>query len=198
MIAKRAERAENTRAELVRVAHDLFAERGYDATPIEEVLRRAGVSKGALYHHFPTKEALFEAVFEENERAVMDRVMAASKGSTDPLELLLTGSLAWLDVTMDPAVRRISFIDGPAVLGWQRWRDLDEKYGFGVVKRLLQQAVAMGRIPDQNVDLLAHILLAALGESAMVIARAEDPKGARAAAGETVEHLIEGMARSPS
>jgi len=180
------------------VARELFAERGYDATSVEEVLRRAGVSKGALYHHFPTKEALFEAVFEDNERVVMERVMEAAGLGTDPVELLRRGSQAWLDITMDPAVRRISFIDGPAVLGWPRWRDLDAKYGFGVVKKLLEHAMAIGRVPEQPVDMLAHILLAALGESAMVIARAENPERARREAGGAVDRLIEGMLHEPA
>jgi AcrR family transcriptional regulator len=191
--ATKAEQAAATRGELVKAAKELFAARGYAGTSIEDVLARVGVSKGALYHHFPSKEALFQAVFEENEQELLDQVMAVTRGLADPLEVMRKGCQVWLDLTMDPAVRRISFIDGPAVLGWQLWRDLDAKYGFGVVKRALQRAMDAGRIENQSVELLAHILVAGLGEAAMVIARSDDPKRARREAGDTMLRLLDGL-----
>ena len=109
-----------------------------------------------------------------------------------------TPDAAWLDLTMDPAVRRISLIDGPAVLGWHRWRELDEKYGFGVVKKGLQAAMDAGLIHRQPADLIAHIVLATLGEAAMVIARSDDTARARREAGEAVERLFDGMAMRAS
>jgi AcrR family transcriptional regulator len=190
---KRAGRADATRRKLLEVARGLFAERGYEATPIEDVLAKAGLSKGALYHHFPNKEALFEGVFEDNEEKVMQKVKEAIGPATSPLERLRRGCQAWLDITMDPAVRCISFIDGPAVLGWDRWHELDEKYGFGVVKHALEHAMAEGEIPAQSVDITAHILLAALGQAAMIIARSDDPAHARVEAGDAVDRLIDGL-----
>jgi AcrR family transcriptional regulator len=191
--ATKAEQAAATRGELVKAAKELFAARGYAGTSIEDVLARVGVSKGALYHHFPSKEALFQAVFEENEQELLEQVMVVTRGLADPLEVMRKGCQVWLDLTMDPAVRRISFIDGPAVLGWQLWRDLDAKYGFGVVKRALQRAMDAGRIENQSVELLAHILVAGLGEAAMVIARSDDPKRARREAGDTMLRLLDGL-----
>jgi len=195
-VGSKAEQAEATRAELVRVAQALFSERGYEATPIEEVLARAGVSKGALYHHFPNKEALFEAVFRTCEARGADRIGVAVKDASDPLEILRIGANTWLDMTMDPKVRQVSLIDGPSVLGWERWRAIDEEYGFGLVKAVLQAAMDAGLIAEQPLEMLAHMVLAMLGEAALVIARSDDPQRARGEAGEAIDRLISALSRT--
>ncbi|HEX9711539.1 MAG TPA: TetR/AcrR family transcriptional regulator [Actinomycetota bacterium] len=195
-MGSKAEQAEATRAELVRVAQALFSERGYEATPIEEVLARAGVSKGALYHHFPNKEALFEAVFRTCEARGADRIGVAVKDASDPLEILRIGANTWLDMTMDPKVRQVSLIDGPSVLGWERWRAIDEEYGFGLVKAVLQAAMDAGLIAEQPLEMLAHMVLAMLGEAALVIARSDDPQRARGEAGEAIDRLISALSRT--
>lgn len=192
-MATKTERAEATRGRLVAAARELFGTRGYEATSIEDVLERAGVSKGALYHHFPSKEALFEAVFVAGEQACMQKIAERAMGKTDPLEMMRAGCQAWLDLVMDPAVRRIALIDGPAVLGWARWREIDEQYAFGLTKHVLQAAKEAGVVQASNVDMLAHLTLAVLGEAAMLIARAPDPKAARAEAGETVNRMIDAL-----
>lgn len=189
----KAEQAEATRTRLLRVAGKLFGTKGYEATSVEEVLERADVSKGALYHHFPSKEALFEAVFIEGERRCMEAVAAAAMTQTEPVAMLRAGCQAWLDLVMDRNIRRIAIVDGPAVLGWQRWRELDEEYAFGLTKHALQAAVEAGAIRAQNVDMLAHMTLAVLGEAAMLIARAPDPSAARAEAGEVVNRMIDAL-----
>lgn len=194
-MSKKAEQAGTTRRRLVKVATGLFAVRGYEATPIEEVLRLAGVSKGALYHHFPNKEALFEAVFREQCVRSMDHILKAAVEAQDPLEMLRAGCQAWLDLMMDPSVRRITCIDGPAVLGWQRWREIDQEYYVGLVKHALEEAVESGAIPSQNIDLMAHLACAMLGEAAMIIAQAPEPTKARADAGFAVNRLIDAVAR---
>jgi AcrR family transcriptional regulator len=185
----KSERAGATRSRLVEVATELFGTRGYDATSIEEVLERAEVSKGALYHHFPSKEALFEAVFVEGERECLKRVAEAAM-TPDPLDRLRAGCQAWLDLVMDQRVRRIAVIDGPAVLGWQRWREIEEEYAFGLTKKGIEAAMAAGAIRVQNSDMIAHMTLAVLGEAAMLIARAPDVDAARAEAGEAVNRMI--------
>jgi AcrR family transcriptional regulator len=194
-VATNTERAEATRARLIDVAGELFGNRGYEATSIEDVLEKAEVSKGALYHHFSSKESLFEAVFVEGERECMKTIAAAAMAASDYIESLRIGCQTWLDMVMDPHVRRIAVIDGPAVLGWQRWREIDEEFAFGLTKKVLQAAADAGAIKVGNVDMLAHMTLAMLGEAAMLIARAPDPKVARVEAGEAVDRLIDALVR---
>ena len=194
MITKRAEQGGATRRRLIDVAAELFAERGYEATPLEEILARTGVSKGALYHHLPNKEALFEAVFREMATETMELIAKAAIESPDPLEMLRLGAQAWLDQMMDAGRRRISCVDGPAVLGWAKFRQIDEEFYVGMVRKVLEAAVESGRIPKQNVELLAHMSIAILGEAAMVIAGADDPVEARKEAGEAVDRMLDGLA----
>ena len=190
----RAEKAEATRTRLIEVAGELFGERGYDDTPIEEVLERTGVSKGALYHHFPSKEALFEAVYRTGEQMCLVEIANAAMKETAPLEMLRVGCHTWLDMVMDPHVRQIALIDGPAVLGWQRWREIDEEYGFGLTKSVFQKVADAGLIDPENVDMTAHLAHGMLGEAAMVIAKADDKKTAREEAGRVVDRLIDSLA----
>jgi len=193
-VGPRSEKAEATRARLVEVAGELFGERGYDDTPIEEVLERTGVSKGALYHHFPSKEALFEAVYRTGEQMCMEEIAKAALKETEPLAMLRAGCQMWLDMVMDPHIHQIALIDGPAVLGWQRWRQIDEEYAFGLTKHALQEAADAGAIRSENVDMTAHLALAMLGEAAMLIAQADDKKTARKEAGDAVDRMIAALA----
>jgi AcrR family transcriptional regulator len=193
-LGPRAEKAEATRARLIEVAAELFGERGYEATSIEEVLDRAEVSKGALYHHFASKEALFEAVYRTGELKCVEEIAKAGLKETEPLEMLRAGCQAWLDMVLDPHVRQVAIIDGPAVLGWHRLREIDEEYALGLTKEVLQLAADAGAIRGGNVDLLAHLALAMLGEAAMVVALAQDPTKARAEAGEVVDRLVAALA----
>lgn len=196
MAGRKTEQREATRREIVEVAARLFAEDGYDATSIEDVLRSTGLSRGALYHHFPSKRDLFEAVFDQTECGLMDAVLAEAMKQPDPLAMLRAGCRAWLDACMRPAVRRITLIDAPAVLGWQRWRQIDEAHGFGLIKGALAEAVAEGLVDEHPIDVSAHLLLAALAEAAMVIARAGDPSAARADAWSVIDRLI-GSLKTP-
>jgi AcrR family transcriptional regulator len=193
-VGPRAEKGEATRARLIEVAGELFGERGYDETPIEEVLERTGVSKGALYHHFPSKEALFEAVYRTGEQACLEEIAKAALKEPDPLAMLRAGCQMWLDLAMDPHVHQIALIDGPAVLGWQRWREIDEEYAFGLTKHVLQEAADAGAIRGENVDMTAHLALAMLGEAAMVIAKATDKTKAREEAGAAVDRMVDALA----
>ena len=190
----RTEKAEATRGRLIEIAGSLFAERGYENTSIEDVLEQAGVSKGALYHHFPSKDVLFEAVYRAGEQACMEEIAKAAMKETDPLMMLRAGCQSWLDMVMDPHVQQVALIDGPSVLGWQRWREIDEEYAFGLTKKALQGAADAGAIRAENVDMLAHMALAMLGEAAMLIARAENREQARDEAGAAVDRLIAALA----
>src|SRR3712207_911756 len=134
----RLEQGRATRNEILEVATALFAEQGYERTSTAAILDRAGVSRGSLYHHFSGKPALFEAVLEEQEARIAKTTVAAARGVTDPVEALRAGCHAWLKMARDPVVRRIVLIDAPSAVGWEKWREIDERHAFGILK----QAVA--------------------------------------------------------
>jgi AcrR family transcriptional regulator len=172
---KNVERGRATRAHVIEVATRLFAEQGYDGTSIEAVQAAAGISRGSLYHHFPGKEALFWAVFEELGTRIAQQEEDIARGAADPVALLRAGGLAWIRQAGDQVVRQIMLIDAPAVLGWQRWRELDEQGALGWIRAALEYAAKTGRIERRHVDVFAHIVLAAETEVALTIARAHDP-----------------------
>jgi len=154
----------------------LFTEHGYEATSIEMVLHDTGVSRGALYHHFDGKASLFTAVLEATEARVAAVVGAAAATATGPLDALRTGCDAWLQLAAnDAAIRRIVLIDAPTVVGWSAWRAIDDRYALGLLRAGLAAAAAAGRIAPEAVDVYAHLLLATLIESALLIARSDDP-----------------------
>jgi AcrR family transcriptional regulator len=192
---KNVERGQATREHLIAVATRLFAERGYEGTSIEAVLQEAGVSRGSLYHHFAGKDALFEAVLKEVDARVGAEVLAAADGITDTVDWLRAGSLAWVRLAGDPVVKRVLLIDAPSVLGWERWRAMDE--ALDVMKAALQQVADSGRLAPELVDMFAHVLLASLTEVAMLVARADDPDAVMESASVAVEALLERLLGQP-
>src|SRR5438309_2684365 len=195
--SRKAEQSLQTRAALIAAARELFAQRGYAHVGTEEIVRAAGVTRGALYHHFEGKRELFEAVYEELERELVEEVAKAAELQTsNPLEVLRIGARAFLDASEDPAVQRIALIDAPAVLGWARWREIGMRYGLGVVQTVLQAALDAGLIEDQPVEPLAHMLLGAIDEGAMLVARADDDGETRAAVGASVTRFLEALRSS--
>jgi AcrR family transcriptional regulator len=185
---RRVERGQATRALVLEIAERLFTELGYEATSIAAVLAETGVSRGAFYHHFPSKEALFETVLESVEERVEATLRKAAAKQADPVDAIRAGCRAWLDLAADPTVLRITLVDAPSVVGWSRWREIDERHGFGLLVAGLQ---ATGRFPEPILHPVAHMLLAATLEAALLIARAGPrTKGARdARAG--VEELLD-------
>lgn len=186
---KKVEKGQATRGQIIEAATRLFAEKGFEGTSIEAVLADTRLSRGALYHHFPSKEALFEAVVVALEHATTNKLIKQAK-KTDPVESLIAGCDAWLEMTHDPVVRRITLIDAPSVLGWKRWREIDAEHGLGLLKGGLSMAASAGRIPEEMVDPFAHMLLAALSEIALLVARSEDDRPARAALKELLNRLL--------
>jgi len=188
----RAKRGRLTRELLVAAATELFAEHGFDHTSVEAVLEQTGVSRGALYHHFASKHALFDAVVEAVEGRVGEAIVAAAvaAGDPDPVAVLRAGSRAWVALAGDPAVRRILLIDAPAVLGWRRWREIEEQYGLGGVKAVLETAADGGQLRPELVDPFSHMLLAAVNELAILIALADDVPAAQASAEAAIDELI--------
>jgi AcrR family transcriptional regulator len=191
-----AERREATRAALLSAGRELFAAKGFAGTPREEIVERAGVTRGALHHHFGRKEDLFRAVFEEVEADLGGRIMEAAIVGTDAMVQLRLGCQAFLDAALDPAVQRIVLLDAPAVLGWQAWREADARHGLGLVTEALRAVIDAGLIAPQPVEPLAHLLLAALNEAALLVADADDPVATRVTVGATIEGLLTGLASS--
>ncbi len=187
-----AERSEATRGALIAAARPLFAERGYAAVGTEEIVRAAGVTRGALYHHFGGKRDLFEAVYEQIESELAERIaagaLAANAGS--PLEAMRAGADMFLQACTEPEAQRIVLLDGPSVLDWDRWREIAAKHGLGLIEASLEAAIEAGAIAPQPVRPLAHVLMGALDEAAMLVARAEDPERMREEVGRTLDTLI--------
>lgn len=192
--AKRAAQAASTRTQLMAVGRRLFAERGFAGTATEEIVVHAGVTRGALYHHFRDKRDLFRAVFAEVGEEVHQRVNAAAMATGEPWEGLLAGCAAYLDAGGDPAVQRIALLDGPSVLGWDEWREIGSQHLFGLLAMGLHWAMAAGQIEDQPVAPLASVLLGALNEGALFIARAPDRDDAREQVAAVVSRFLGGLA----
>ncbi len=192
---RKAEQSEATRAALLKAARELFTERGYSGTSTEEVVRRARVTRGALYHHFRDKSDLFAAVFEDLSREVLAKIKkgADEGGPIGTWEHLVDGCLAWLDACLDPAVTRIVFLDAPSALGWERWRELDGKYGGEIIWMALEVAMDAGLIERQPLRPLVHMVAGALNEAAMGMIRSDDPQAARVETGAAVVRLLEGL-----
>jgi AcrR family transcriptional regulator len=193
----RTVQAEATRAALIKTARRLFVEKGYYATGTEEIVSASGVgTRGALYYHFGGKQALFQAVFEQVE----EDLLAAAGGvqdTGDALGQLRAGLLGFLDASLTPEVQRIVLIDGPAVLGWQTWRELEGRYGIGAIHSLLERAVVEGSVPAQPLTVLAHVLMAAVDEAALVIANSPDPVSARGQGIAAISLLLAGLGVVP-
>jgi AcrR family transcriptional regulator len=192
---RRRVRGESTRARLLEAATQLFAEHGYEGTSIESVLAATGTSRGALYHHFAGKDALFEAVLERLHVRVAQEVTAAARAAPNPVAALRAGCSTWLELARDPVIQRIVLIDAPAVIGWERWRELDERYSFGKLKANLVAITADRDVDDALLDVLAHMLLAALSEAALLIVRADDQTAATRTAEAAIDRLLESVTR---
>jgi AcrR family transcriptional regulator len=190
------QRSAATRAALVDAARPLFAASGFSAVGTESIVRAAGVTRGAMYHQFADKTELFAAVFEEVEAEVTRQIAAAvaDSGLSDPIALMKLGAATWLDACAGPEVQRIVLIEAPAVLGWERWREIGLRYGMGLVQGLADYAVSVGRLAPQPTEPLAHVLIGALDEAALYLARADDPARARREVGAVLDHLIESLA----
>ncbi|HLB20730.1 MAG TPA: helix-turn-helix domain-containing protein, partial [Solirubrobacteraceae bacterium] len=147
-VNRQASRSASTRAKLLRAARKLFAGRGYAAVGTEEIVRRAGVTRGALYHQFASKEDLFLAVYEQVEQELTQRVAGTLGEVTSPFDAMRAGIRAFLEACRAPEVQRIVLIDGPAVLGWERWREVAERNGLGLIEAVIGAAIEAGEIVE--------------------------------------------------
>lgn len=187
---KRAAQGRATRDQLIEVATELFAKHGYEGTSIEAVLAAAGVSRGALYHHFAGKDVLFEAVVEAVEGRILADLAEAVRDAPDAVSTLNAASMAWIDLAGDPVIQQILLIDAPSALGWERWQAMADRHSFGATRALLEAVAAEVRLAPEFVDPFARMLLAALDAIAIAIARADDPKTALADGRAAVAELL--------
>lgn len=187
-----AERSTATRAALLGAARALFSVDGYAGTPREEIVARAGVTRGALQHHFGDKVGLFVAVYEQVEQEVVAQVAtAAMSAGPDPLQQLRAGCRAYLDAVLDPAIQRICAIDGPAVLAADVRQQITDRYALGLVRHAVQAAVDNSEIMAAPVEPLARVLLAGVTAAAQYVATSSDPARARKEAGRTVDLILD-------
>ena len=188
-----AQRREATRASLIAAGSRLFAERGFDAVSGEEIAAAAGVTRGALHHHFDGKRGLFAAVFESIEAELVASFDFSGLDGDDPLGVLLEAVDQFLELSLQSEVQRIALLDGPAVLGWDTWHEIEARHGLGLIEGALTAAAGAGQIRSVPVPELALMLLGALIEAALQLARAEDQDEAKARTGEALRVLLEGL-----
>jgi AcrR family transcriptional regulator len=188
--------SEGAREALVEAAHALFMERDYEQVSTEEILERSGVSRGALYHHFPTKLELFRAVFIASERRVIERIAARAPASSSPFKALLALARGYLQAAeADPELQRIGLSQSRAVLGWEGWRAAAGELGIGVALAAVSAAIEAGELPPRDPETVAIVLLGATMEAAMLIAVAEDRVAARERSEAVIVDLLEGLRR---
>ena len=176
---------------------DLFTQHGYTGTSLDAVARRARVTKGALYHHFTGKQALFEAAFDVVETASMRQLTSAMAGEGAAWERALAGVREYIRICLDPAYQRLVINEAPVVMGLDRWREAENRYSFGVVRSVLEELVEAGEITEVPIEVTARMIFAALSAGATIIAAAEDPQRAGNEVFTALTNLIEGIRRKP-
>jgi AcrR family transcriptional regulator len=188
---------EGARDAVIEAARQLFIEHDYADVSTDQIISRAGVSRGALYHHFPGKVDVFRAVFVEGERKVVQR-LAAEAQADSPFESLRAGSRAYMrEAETNVELRRIGLAQSRAVLGWEGWREVAAKLGLGLVEGGVRAAMEAGEMRPGDPATVAHVILGALIEAAMIVATADDPAAARARVEPTVDALLDGF-RAPA
>ena len=186
-------RSDETRLGLLRAARELFTHHGYADTSTEKLVQHAGVTRGALYHHFDSKRAVFEAVFLELEEEFAETARQVISPSASAWDNLVAGCHAFLDTCLRPDIQRIVLVDGPAVLGAERWREIEDHYALAPLLSGLTGAMRDGVVPRHPAQPLARLLLAAINEGGLVIAESGQPEKARREVGEAFDALLDGV-----
>jgi AcrR family transcriptional regulator len=190
-----ADRSAATRDALVAAARRLFAAHGFAEVPTDSIATAAGVTRGALYHQFADKMALFEAALDAVEADIAARLAAevAAVGASDPVEAMRQAVQAWLGMCTEQEIQRIALVDGASVLGWARWREICQRHVFGLVEAVVTQGIELGRIRARSARPIAHVLMGASDEAALYVAEAPDQELARTEMIEALGRLIDGL-----
>jgi AcrR family transcriptional regulator len=195
---RQAERSRTTRAAVIEAARVLFVEQGYANVSSDQIVAAAGVTRGALYHHFGGKRELFRTVFEETERSLTEEIASAVDALGDPAAGMAVGLTTFLDICQRPDVMRLVLTDAPAVLGWQEWRAIEARHGLGLIRRNLERAARDRLLVPAPLEVLAHLVLSAMIEAALLVAHAPDPGAARAEAERGLAILLSGLVIRPA
>jgi len=190
---RKAEQSRETQDRLIKAAKELFTTKGYADTAMEDLVAKAGMTRGALYHQYADKRDLFRAVFEAVEAELGQQLAMAVASETDPWLMLRAGARAFLASATEPGIRRIVLVDGPAVLGWEEWRRIDAQHSLGMVRMILEVNIGAGNIPPQPVEPLTHLIVGALNEAALAVAAAEDAAGARESFAVSMEGVLDAL-----
>jgi AcrR family transcriptional regulator len=193
MRPRRADYSESTKDALVDSAVDLFTKNGYASTSLDAIVKRSRVTKGALYHHFSGKQALFEAAFHKVEHKAIERLSAVVGGDGSPWERAMEGVQEYIRVCLDPSYQRLVIREAPVVMGLERWREAEEHFSFGIVRHVLEQLIEAGEIGDVPVEVTARMMFASLSAGATIIAEASDPKKASADVFTALINMFEGV-----
>lgn len=185
--------SEATIAALIRRARREFATSAYDGASVERIAAEAGLTKGSVYYHFRNKEGLFEAVFRDVERDIVQRIEQRAGAVSDPCEAVVAGCEAFLDVAVDDELRQIALADGPRVLGWSKWRSIDTEFGLGSLKSGLRACKSAGRLARVDLDTLAHLISGALNEAVFLVAESQPREAAHAAATKNVRWFLRAL-----
>ena len=198
MRSRRVDYTESTRQALVDSALDLFTKRGYAGTSLDAIVKRARVTKGALYHHFSGKQALFEAAFDLVETGAMNRLTEVVAGEGTAWDRAMAGIQAYVRVCLEPSYQRIVIHEAPVVMGWERWREAEEHFSYGLVRATVESLIDAGEIGPLPVEVTARILFGALSAGAETIASSADPKRSATEVTTTIVAVMEGMRRNTS
>src|SRR5437588_11737630 len=190
-----AQRSAATREALQAAARRLWSQRGYAEVSTPEIAEAAGVTRGAMYHQFPDKTALFVSVLEAVEAEVIERLLSAVAAASPktPADALHAAADAWLDIASEPEVRQLVLLDAPSILGWAGFREISLRYGLGMTEQLLSTAIEAGQMRPQPVRTLATVMIGALDEAAMSIANAEDARQEKENVRAVIHDVITGL-----
>jgi AcrR family transcriptional regulator len=191
--SRRAQYSASTRRALVDVATDLFTDRGYAGTSLDEIVAGARVTKGALYHHFTGKQALFESVFERVEERAARAIHRAVRDQQDPWDKALGGLRAFLEVLQEPRYRRIVIADGPAVLGYERYREHEERTTFGIVQEIVASVLSAYDLEPSMVETFSRVFFGAMSAAGAAVSTAEDPRAAGAEVEAAIGYILAGL-----
>jgi AcrR family transcriptional regulator len=190
---RRQDYSASTKRALVEVATELFTEQGYAGTSLDEIVAGARVTKGALYHHFSGKQALFEDVFENVEDAAAKAIRRAVKGHKDPWQKALAGLRAFLEVCQEPAYRRVVIAEGPAVLGYEKFREQEERSTFGIVQDIVAAVLRTYELEQSMVETFSRVFFGAMSAAGSAVTTAEDPKRASAEVEAAIAFILSGL-----
>lgn len=184
-----------TAAAIVAAGRRLYAERGYGGVGLEEVAAAAGVTRGAVYHHFASRRGLFAAVHADVQRLVAAAIEEATAGIDDPWESLEAGSRAFLQASVADDARQVMLVDGPAVLGWAQWRSSDAENSVRLLDDVLGELADAGRLAVPSIPAVAALLSGAMNEAALWVAGSGDRQRAADEAWASLRVLLRGLER---